>query len=560
MHKSKLVATTSCLAGMVLTGVSAAPVLASAQTPASAQTLAFGPNVNAILAAGDLVAPTTLPMPGTTGSISIVKQLPGDPAPQYTEFSVQQVLSFHGKGVDLTSLAGWEVLEEIGVFAPDAASAADPDQAYLPLSKIFVAMTSGNATLAAARTATTDPVTARAEFADLPVGLYLVQETGATTLKAAPFLVMLPYPNPLAATTSEQWQLNPVPTPKVVLPGEERVYDAALKIWSQRVYEPITDGGWREVWNFDTALDSVGVIRDADGAPMGPKAPTEVQIGDAVQYELQVHNQGNQTLHIDEITFHSAPGLVLITQDEIHPGQQNHVWVPMPEHDNQSHLYVVPEEHIVLNPGEYHQFAFTAVVTPEISLDGRFDHWDSDPELFDIWAEVSGISGLEPPLELRRQVGMALSRALPFAAVADVFADADFGWVPVEDYDSNHHYNNWFNAASYVDNEIWEDQRNFDGDKDNHDGDHTKLVERRKPTVIVDTSTNPGPNASGPGASGTAESAAASAEAVAAARAARSARRAQLYRTGVQVFGLVAGASLLVAGVAMMRRRAAEKA
>ena len=528
-------------------------------------------------ASGLSQAPETLPKPGDTGTLTVVKAIDG--AARAATFEAIRVVSVSGVPLSLSSYGGWNLLTALGVFAdnPTAASNFEKTQASVQKLKEIGAFDTEHKITADSN------AQGQVVFNNLPVGLYLVQEVGERYPKAEPIMVTLPYPNP----ETGQWLLTPPPImPKVNDAGLTHGYDAALRIWAQRVYEPVTDGGWAEVWNFDTAASSAAVPRDADGAPLGPTPYVEVQVGDAIQYELQLHNQGTETIRIDEITFHSVPGLVLAS-DEIHPGQQNHVWVPLhetktlPEEWQHSHTYQVEEdnENLILQPGEYHQLAFTAIVTDEISTDSRFAHWDSEDGVFDIFAEISGISGWDPLVRHQdpRHEHILLRGAMGRSAATRLFGDLAIEWIPVTDVDSDHHVTNWFDQNTYLDNVIHEDQKNKGGDKDNHDGDHARLVEHRTPQPTLppeppEPGVTPTPPAGGgeelletgpsvpaaPGKTGTETGPGAgvtSAERAQAASRAQAARRSQMARTGVQILAIVAGATMVFAGLAAMRRR-----
>lgn len=92
------------------------------------------------------------------------------------EFTVRQVTHVDGEEVDLLTRAGWELVVD------------------LTLAEVLAGT---DVTLGAPRVAVTDAA-GSAVFADLPLGLWLVQETAAPTgiVPAVPFLVTLPMTNP----------------------------------------------------------------------------------------------------------------------------------------------------------------------------------------------------------------------------------------------------------------------------------------------------------------------------------------------------------------------------
>jgi len=227
----------------------------------------------------------------------------------------------------------------------------------------------------------------------------------------------------------------------------------------------------------------------------------------------------------------------------------------MPEHGNHSHVYVVPEEHISLAPGEYHQFQFTVIVTEDIELESRFAHWESPEGIFDVWAEIAGISGISQPLpaEITRSAGRSAGLSRPLPKLFADLAEEVLPWTPVFDIDSDHYRDNTFEPETYLDNVIWEDNRNLGGDKDNHDGDNARLVEVRIPEPTVSPSPNQAVN---PTLSPTPAPTISASAAVEPSQSA--ARRNQLYRTGIQTLAIVIGACLVVIGVAQLRKRANE--
>ena len=146
-------------------------------------------------------SPTGLPNNGTeVGGITL------DPLAGI-EFTIKPV-----QGIDLATNSGW-------VDAGTLANSFDPAEPE-------TSVTGAGYTLGAGTALTTDAA-GEATFAGLPVGVYVVQETGhpSTTTPAAPFLVTIPMTDP---TNHDNWlyDVHVYPKNSVLEPTEKTVEDA----------------------------------------------------------------------------------------------------------------------------------------------------------------------------------------------------------------------------------------------------------------------------------------------------------------------------------------------
>lgn len=185
-------------------------------------------------------SPTGLPNDGTeVGGITL------DPLAGI-EFTLQPV-----QGIDLGSNSGWTAAGALsGGFDP-----ADPE----------ASITGAGYTLGTGSVLTTDAA-GEASFAGLPVGLYLVQETGhpADTTPSAPFLVSIPMTDP---TNHDDWlyDVHVYPKNSVIAPTEKTVEDADdVKLGDEIDFTIVSDipnddviDGYKVVDPLDSKLDYV---------------------------------------------------------------------------------------------------------------------------------------------------------------------------------------------------------------------------------------------------------------------------------------------------------------
>lgn len=185
----------------------------------------------ALMGASGIAASATTPPPlipdGATGSISVHKyaqpprynadnqgmELPSSELTDLTplagaKFSVAKVT-----GIDLATNAGWKAAQSL----VDAFDPLNPD-----------GITTSGHGLADKKEATTDAA-GLAAFADLPVGLYLVQETQVPTVpsnaavtKSMPFLISVPLTDP---ADRQQWVFDVHAYPKNVISSVTKTVD-----------------------------------------------------------------------------------------------------------------------------------------------------------------------------------------------------------------------------------------------------------------------------------------------------------------------------------------------
>ncbi|WP_324650061.1 SpaH/EbpB family LPXTG-anchored major pilin [Georgenia sp. H159] len=190
------------------------------------------------------VAPSTANIdPTASGSLTITSLArTGDdavtPAPvEGVTFTVQQVTSYNGEPVDLTTPEGWQTID--GITVDDVPNA-----------------------VLAAGTARTTAADGTATFGPLPLGLYYVTETGSPAHVAArtvPFLVTLPHPD----TTAGTWTYDVSVSPKssVASAGKQVDDDGALALGSTVTWTlsgsvpPPPDGGTLEQYVVTDRLD-----------------------------------------------------------------------------------------------------------------------------------------------------------------------------------------------------------------------------------------------------------------------------------------------------------------
>lgn len=153
---------------------------------------------------------------GAAGDGTQLSSLPNTPIPG-VQFTIKKVNT-----IDLTTQAGWQSASALATSYNAAAPTTVPAAES--------AITSANYTLAAPASGTTTPQTTNAsgvaDFTGLPLGLYLVEETGtpAGVTAAAPFLVTLPLTDPKSTGT---WNYDVYVYPKNAVSAASKTVDDA---------------------------------------------------------------------------------------------------------------------------------------------------------------------------------------------------------------------------------------------------------------------------------------------------------------------------------------------
>ena len=265
---------------------------------ASRKTAALG--LAALLSVGAVAtanaAPQSLIPPNTTGSITVHKfeqpvaygadnlgmELPPSATIGYdplggVTFQVQQV-----KGVDLTTNQGWQIAQEaVDSFNPFAAEAS---VASYGLGKATAQVTNSSGIT---------------KFANLPVGLYLVQEIATPTVNqgeaitpAMPFLITVPLTDP---TDLHKWVYDVHTYPKNVMSTiEKSVNDrdtvAVGKDLTYTINNSIPGGAVTEKYVITDKLDSKLTFRSAT-----------VKIDGVAEKDIQVtHASGTLTVTLGQ--------------------------------------------------------------------------------------------------------------------------------------------------------------------------------------------------------------------------------------------------------------------
>lgn len=186
-HTRGLRAVLAAATGLALTGLVAVPALAADTN--------VDPERTGSITVHKYEEPDTATGLPADGSELSAAQLADLTALADVTFTVQQV-----PGVDLSTNAGWQAAADLTVAAATSATAG-----VAPVTRVTGA----------------DGV---ASFTGLPVGLYLVTETGYPTgaVPSAPFLVTLPITNPTALNT---WLYDVHVYPKNVVTGATKTVD-----------------------------------------------------------------------------------------------------------------------------------------------------------------------------------------------------------------------------------------------------------------------------------------------------------------------------------------------
>lgn len=224
----------------------------------------------------------SLPDPTATANLHITKEAtpaggqgngtndpgqdPGNPTISGVQFTIKQVNT-----IDLTTNAGWS--------AAGALSKTYNAAGATSVSAAEAAVTGAGYTLGTAQTQTTD-ANGQANFTGLPLGLYLVEETGtpAGVTGSAPFLVTLPMTNP---DSTDAWMYDVYVYPKnAVTNAQKTVQDSS----AVKLGDPVTWTVTADIPDSTGAGDTIDgyVIRDVLDSKLtyDPSNPATAKLSD----------------------------------------------------------------------------------------------------------------------------------------------------------------------------------------------------------------------------------------------------------------------------------------